>query len=75
MPEAGPHFCPLPSQVFSSCEAFTECAYKQGLDEGSRSCCEFLHPVFTENGFCYAFNLNHTISDMPGCAQNHAQDA
>ncbi|XP_034244838.1 sodium channel protein Nach-like [Thrips palmi] len=52
--------------VFSQCHVFTQCAYKQSLEDDAKDCCSFLHPIFTENGFCYSFNLNHTMKDMPG---------
>ena len=51
--------------MFSRCHAFTRCAYKQSIDEEERECCSLLYPVFTENGFCFAFNLNYTANDCP----------
>lgn len=52
-------------QLFSKCHAFIRCAYKENIDEEERDCCSMFYPVFTENGFCFAFNLNYTLNDCP----------
>lgn len=42
------------------------------MEEGERDCCTLLFPVFTENGFCFAFNLNYTAHDWPMCVNAFA---
>lgn len=40
-------------------ELFSMCKYK---DE-EIPCCEYFHPVYTENGFCFSFNARYFGSD------------
>ncbi|XP_052132722.1 sodium channel protein Nach-like [Frankliniella occidentalis] len=56
----------LSYQLVSGCSAFTDCAYKQTIEDDRRDCCSLLWPVYTEHGFCHAFNLNYTALDYPG---------
>ncbi|KAK3917347.1 Sodium channel protein Nach [Frankliniella fusca] len=60
------HLRQLTYQLMSGCEAFRDCAYKQSVEEARQDCCSMLFPVYTEHGFCHAFNLNYTIDDYPG---------
>ncbi len=50
----------------SDCSAFTDCAYKQTLEDDRRDCCGMIWPVYTEHGFCHAFNLNYSIDGFRG---------
>lgn len=40
---------------------FYECEWKGDSEE----CCDLLFPVFTEMGFCYAFNSRHAERTWP----------
>lgn len=56
------NFLPVPMQVVSRCHVLIECAWK---GEAEQDCCPYFTPIFTENGFCYSFNLGFNETDWP----------
>ncbi|KAK3911908.1 Sodium channel protein Nach [Frankliniella fusca] len=52
----------LEPYVVSRCEVLVECAYKGELEI---ECCSYFTPIFTEHGFCFAFNLRFNETEWP----------
>ncbi|XP_072940542.1 sodium channel protein Nach [Epargyreus clarus] len=54
-------------KIVKHCEAlFFDCEWKGDSEE----CCDLLVPVFTEMGFCYAFNSRHAEKSWPWQTQS-----
>ncbi|XP_034240067.1 sodium channel protein Nach-like [Thrips palmi] len=49
-------------EVVSRCHVLVECAWK---GDPELDCCPFFTPIFTENGFCYSFNLAFNETEWP----------
>ncbi|XP_013178118.1 PREDICTED: sodium channel protein Nach-like isoform X2 [Papilio xuthus] len=56
--------------IVQRCEAaFYDCEWKGDSEE----CCDFLVPVFTEMGFCYAYNSRHAEKSWPWQSQAQSE--
>ncbi|KAJ1532259.1 hypothetical protein ONE63_000875 [Megalurothrips usitatus] len=49
-------------EVVSRCHVLVECAWKGDME---LDCCPFFTPIFTENGFCYTFNMRFNETEWP----------